>query len=119
MNVMKKIDLLHPGTLAFLFGTGSLLPQFYKVFSTHDIDSFSLVFIALGFASNTCWILNGAFYTEDMAQVGSASMWVLFYVYLMYLVVMQRTGALPRGEAKDKHHIIKGAQLKTVFNKLL
>tara|TARA_B110000208_G_scaffold121309_1_gene148122 strand:- start:4908 stop:5021 length:114 start_codon:yes stop_codon:yes gene_type:complete len=37
----------------------------------------------------------------------------------MYLVVMQRTGALPRGEAKEKHHIIKGAQLKTVFNKLL
>ena len=111
-NIMKNI---HPGKLAFFFSVASLLPQLYKVFETNDIDSFSLVYLALSLVSNICWILNGVFYTDDMAQAFASLGWVLYLIYIIYLVVMQRIGTHPPGEAKEKHHIIKGAHLKTIF----
>ena len=113
---MNTKELLHPGKIAFLLGTFSLIPQAYKVISTHDIDSFSLVFVILGLLSNGCWIMNSLYYTNDYAVAGNAACWVVFYIYIVYLVIMQRIGLMNKGESTNKDHIIKSKHLKSIFN---
>lgn len=82
-------------------GIASLVPQVYKTVKTKDVDSYSLVFVVLGLLSNSCWVLNGLFYTNDIPVVLNSLNWVIFYIYLIYLIIGQRVRAFVRGEARD------------------
>ena len=108
-------NLLHPGKIAFILGTASLVPQVYKTVKTKDVDSYSLVFVILGLLSNSCWVLNGLFYTNDMPNVLNSLSWVLFYIYLVYLIVGQRLEVFVRGEARDIDNFIRKHHLKEIF----
>lgn len=82
-------------------GIASLVPQVYKTVKTKDVDSYSLVFVVLGLLSNSCWVLNGLFYTNDIPVVLNSLNWVIFYIYLIYLIIGQRVRAFVRGEERD------------------
>lgn len=109
-------NLLHPGKIAFIFGIASLMPQVYKTVKTKDVDSYSLIFVIFGLLANSCWILNGFYYTNDIPFIINSLIWALFYMYLVYLIVGQRLEIFIRGEAREIDNLIRKHHLKDFFS---
>lgn len=98
-----------PGYVAFFVGLISLVPQLYKIFITHDIGSYSLVFIILTLVGQCLWMAQGVFISNDKAQIINSIVWISFYVYVLYLYISQKLLSLP-----EDHH----AQQKMDGNKV-
>ena len=86
MNIQK----ITPGYIAFFLGLFAIVPQFYKLVITHDIGSFSLIFIILSISSQILWVCQGLFVTKDRSQFLQATIVVLFYSYILYLYISQK-----------------------------
>ena len=84
------IPKITPGYIAFFISLIALVPQFYKILITHDISSFSLIFIILSILTQILWVCQGLFVTKDRSQALQALIVVLFYSYILYLYISQK-----------------------------
>lgn len=101
MNISK----ITPGYIAFFISLIALVPQFYKVVITHDISSFSLIFIILGITSQILWICQGIFISKDKSQIMSAISFGVFYSYILYLYISQKILSPPKKQKKDGNKV--------------
>ena len=85
-----KLSNITPGYIAFFLGLFAIVPQFYKLVITHDIGSFSLLFIILSISAQILWVCQGLFVTKDISQSLQAGIVVLFYSYILYLYISQK-----------------------------
>lgn len=99
-----KIPKITPGYLAFFVSLTALVPQFYKIVITHDISSFSLIFIGLGILSQILWISQGAFVSNDKSVIINACAWGAFYIYILYLYIHQKI-TFTKKEKKDGNEV--------------
>lgn len=100
-----EIPKITPGYLAFFVSLTALVPQFYKIIITHDISSFSLIFIGLGILSQILWISQGAFVSNDKAVIINGCVWGTFYSYILYLYISQKVLSPPTKEKKDGNEV--------------
>lgn len=100
-----KLSNIKPGYIAFILSLIALVPQFYKLVVTHDIGSFSLIFVILGITSQILWICQGLFITNDKSQIINAISFGAFYSYILYLYISQKFSSPPTKEKMDGNKV--------------
>lgn len=91
--------------MLFFLSLTALVPQFYKLVITHDIGSFSLLFIILSISSQILWICQGLFITKDKSQIINAISFGTFYSFILYLYISQKILSPPTKEKTNGNKV--------------
>jgi len=94
----------------------TLLPQFYRTYKTHDISSFSLVFTTIVCVMSILWfcsLLMGN--KRDNYILCEAGILVLFYGFISIHIILQRSGKLKEGVARDEDSLVSKDFLKELL----
>ena len=106
--------------IRLLLTVTTLLPQFYRTYTTEDIGSFSLVSCCLVCILSTVWLMR--MYSKEpqniygLCEIGVIS---LFYGFITIHILLQRTGKRKIGKAKDEDNIVSNDYLKEIIGDTL
>jgi hypothetical protein len=98
----------------------SLLPQFYRTYKTHDISSFSLLFSLSVLILSSIWLIRLLLRDKkDTYIICEACVIILFYGFITVHILLQRTGRLKEGVAKDEDNLLSKEFLGEIFGETL
>lgn len=98
----------------------TLLPQFYRTYITRDISSFSLVFSASVLILSIIWFIRLLLRDEkDTYIMCEASVLILFYGFITIHIILQRTGKIKEGAAKDEDNLVSKDFLKELVGETI
>ena len=107
---------LTPGIIGMIAGLIGIIPQFRKVITTHDVNSYSLSFTLLCIISSISWISHGIFFANDVWLVISSLPIIVFYSYVTYLIIQQRLGIMRQKYNNKYHNIISKETIKDIID---
>ncbi len=106
--------------IRLLLTVTTLLPQFYRTYTTEDISSFSLIFCSLVCILSTVWLIRMYFKDSKniygLCEIGVIS---LFYGFVTIHILLQRTGKRKTGNARDVDDIVSKEFLKEIIGDTL
>ena len=98
----------------------SLLPQFYRTYITHDISSFSLLFCSSVLIFSIIWLIRLLLRDKkDTYIICEACILILFYSFITTHIILQRTGRIKEGVAKDEDNLLSKEFLAEIFGETI
>ena len=88
--------MFNPGYIAFLFGTFAFFPQVVDVYRTNDTKALSFKTLVLFLISQVFWWAH-SFQTHDIALLGTSSVNIVIYSYLVYKKHINETADKTQG----------------------
>lgn len=108
--------MIESSRIRLLLVITTLLPQFYKTYKTHDISSFSLLFTTIVCILSIIWFITLLLNNKrDNYTLCEACILVLFYGFITIHIILQRTGKIKKGVAKDEDSLVSKDFLKELF----
>ena len=101
--------------LAFILGFLALVPQYYQIIKTEDINSFSLISVILSVSSFCVWTYVNIKHNNDIYHILDSLVNLSFYLVIMIFMVLQRSGHRKKGIARDEDRWIKEKIIKKLF----
>lgn len=112
--------MIESSRIRLLLVITTLLPQFYRTYKTHDISSFSLVFTTIVLILSTIWFITLLLNSKrDNYTLCEAGFLVLFYGFITVHIILQRTGKLKEGVAKDEDSLVSKDFLKELIGDII
>ena len=112
--------MIESSRIRLLLVITTLLPQFYRTYKTHDISSFSLVFTTIVFIFSTIWFVTLLLNSKrDNYTLCEAGILILFYGFITVHIILQRTGKIKKGIAKDEDSLVSKDFLKDLFGDII
>ena len=112
--------MIESSRIRLLLVITTLLPQFYRTYKTHDISSFSLVFSTIVCILSTIWFVTLLLNSKrDNYTLCEAGVLILFYGFITVHIILQRTGKIKKGIAKDEDSLVSKDFLEDLFGDII
>ena len=106
--------------IRLLLTVTTLLPQFYRTYTTEDISSFSLLFCGSVFLLSSLWLTRLLLKDRDNIWIITETLVVaMFYGFLTVHIVLQRSGKRKEGVAKNEDNIVSKDFLKELLGEFM